>query len=171
MSTTLPTTQEKVMKTDDFIISKTDKSGKITYCNEIFMDMAMRTEAELLGAPHNIIRHPDMPKVVFTLLWEKVNAGDEIFAYVKNLSKDGSFYWVFANITPSYDAQNNIIGFYSVRIKPNPKALETITPLYQRLRDLESSSDSKASQTHLNNILKEKGVSYDEFVITLQADK
>lgn len=169
MSKTPPTTHEKVMKQDDFIISKTDTKGKITYCNEIFMDMAMMSETELLGKPHSIVRHPDMPKVVFKLLWEKVTSGNEIFAYVKNLSKDGSFYWVFANVTASYDDSHKIIGYYSVRIKPNEKALQVIKPLYQKLLSLESSGGIKSSQDYLNDLLHEKGVSYDEFIITIQA--
>ena len=171
MSKTVPTRQERVMKSKDFIISKTDTKGKLTYGNEIFMDMAMMTERELLGKPHSIIRHPDMPKIVFTLLWEHISTGNEIFAYVKNLSKDGSFYWVFANVTPSYDDKNNIIGYHSVRIKPNEKALEVIKPLYAKLLEIEKSQGVEASKEALNEILKEKGVSYDEFIITLQADK
>ena len=169
MSATPPTTREKVMKREDFIVSKTDTKGKITYCNEIFMDMAMMTEAELLGKPHSIVRHPDMPKVIFKLLWETVNSGKEIFAYVKNLSKDGSFYWVYANVTPSYDQNDKIIGYYSVRIKPNPKALDMIKPLYAKLLSLETSGGITSSQAHLDAILKEKGVNYDEFIISIQA--
>ena len=171
MSAPTPSMHERVMKEDDFIISKTDTKGKITYCNEIFMDMSAMTESELLGKPHSIVRHPQMPKVIFKLLWEQVSSGKELFAYVKNLSKDGSFYWVFANITPSFDSQNNIIGFYSVRIKPNEKALEVIKPLYTKLLALELSDGIQASKTYLNNLLKEKGDGYDEFIITLQADK
>ena len=171
MSKTVPTRQERVMKSEDFIISKTDTKGKLTYCNEIFMDMSMMTERELIGKPHSIVRHPDMPKIVFTLLWEHISTGNEIFAYVKNLSKDGSFYWVFANVTPSYDDKNNIIGYHSVRIKPNEKALEVIKPLYAKLLEIEKSQGVEASKEALNEILKEKGVSYDEFIITLQADK
>ncbi len=135
------------------------------------MDMAMRSEAELLGKPHSIIRHPDMPKLIFKLLWEQISSGKEIFAYVKNLAKDGSFYWVFANVTPSYDMQHNIIGFYSVRIKPNEKALEVIKPLYAKLLEHEVSGGIEASQAYLNDLLKEKGVGYDAFIITIQADK
>jgi len=169
MSKTRPTTHERVMNKEDFIISKTDTKGKITYCNEIFMDMSMMSEEELLGKAHSIVRHPDMPKVIFKLLWEKVTSGKEIFAYVKNLSKDGSFYWVLANVTPSYDNSHKIIGYYSVRIKPNEEALAVIKPLYQKLLSLESSGGIKSSQEYLTNLLNEKGVSYDEFIITLQA--
>ncbi len=168
MSKIPPTGQERVMKQDDFIISKTDTKGRITYCNEIFMDMAMMTEAELLGKPHSIVRHPDMPKVVFKLLWEQVSAGKEIFAYVKNLSKDGSFYWVYANVTPSFDKNDTIIGYYSVRIKPSNSALDIIKPLYQKLLEIENSQGLVASEKYLQTVLKEKGVSYDEFIIQIQ---
>lgn len=164
-------TQERSMNIDDFIISKTDKAGKLTYCNETFMDMAMMSEHELLGKPHSIVRHPDMPKVVFKLLWEKITQGKEVFAYVKNLAKDGSCYWVFANVTPSYNNRNQIIGYYSVRIKPNDKALEIIKPLYQTLREKEKQAGIDASEKYLQNLLQEKGVNYDEFIITIQAEK
>ncbi len=169
MSMPMPSNQELIMKDDDFIISKTDKQGKITYCNEIFMQMAQMKENDLLGKPHNIIRHPDMPKIIFKLLWEHIQNGQEIFAYVKNKTATGGFYWVYANVTPSYDFNNNIIGYYSVRIKPKPQALEIIKPLYEKLKSLESSGGVSASEAHLNDLLKDKGVSYDEFIISIQA--
>jgi len=168
MSVAMQPAYEKVMAEDDFIVSKTDTKGKITYCNEIFMDMAGAVESELLGKPHNIVRHPDMPKAVFKLLWERVQSGKEIFAYVKNKSFDGAYYWVYANVTPSYDERGNIIGYYSVRIKPNQKALEIIKPIYQKMLDIERSRGMDASYKYLMDLLKEKGVSYDEFIISIQ---
>ena len=72
MSAPIPNNRERTMNEDDFIVSKTDLKGKITYCNEIFMQMANLPESELLGKPHNIVRHPDMPTVVFKLLWDYV---------------------------------------------------------------------------------------------------
>ncbi len=169
MSKPIPTNQERVMNVDDFIVSKTNLKGHITYCNEIFMEMAAMTEEELLGKPHNIVRHPEMPKAVFKLLWNYVQNGKEIFAYVKNLSADGSFYWVYANVTPSYDHNHNIIGYYSIRIKPNPAALEIIKPLYAKMLEIEKSEGVDASVNYLANVLKEKGVSsYDEFIINIQ---
>lgn len=169
MSAPMPSNRERIMQVDDFIVSKTDTKGRITYCNEIFMEMAQMEESELLGKPHNIVRHPDMPKVVFKLLWEYIQSGREIFAYVKNLSADGSYYWVCANVTPSYDINRNIIGYYSVRIKPSDKALEVIKPLYEKLKSLETGGGITASETYLNNLLNEKGVNYDEFIVSLQA--
>jgi len=164
-----PIAHERVMQENDFIISKTDTRGKITYCNEIFMDMSAMTESELLGKPHSIVRHPEMPKIIFKKLWEQVSSSKEIFAYVKNLAKDGSFYWVFANVTPSFDKNDNIIGYYSVRIKPSASSLDVIKSLYSKLSDLESTGGMKASGDYLNNLLKEKGVNYDEYIISLQA--
>ena len=168
MSVAMNGSYEKVMRAEDFIVSKTDTKGKITYCNEIFMDMAGASESELLGKPHNIVRHPDMPRAVFKLLWDRVTNGEEIFAYVKNRSFDGAYYWVYANVTPSYDERGNIIGYYSVRIKPNERALEIIKPLYQKMVDLEHSGGMEASTKYLMDLLKEKGVTYDEFIINIQ---
>ena len=168
MSVAMQSTYEKVMQENDFIVSKTDTKGKLTYCNEIFMDMAGATEAELLGKPHNIVRHPDMPKAVFKLLWDRVQSGKEIFAYVKNKSFDGGYYWVYANVTPSFDENGNTIGYYSVRIKPNPQALEVIKDVYAKMLSLESSGGVAASTKYLMDFIKEKGVSYDEFIISIQ---
>ncbi|RUM65533.1 MAG: PAS sensor protein [Sulfurospirillum sp.] len=169
MSKPMPTQHERVMKDDDFIVSKTDLNGHITYCNEIFMQMANMSEEQLLGKPHSIVRHPDMPKAVFKLLWDYVKSGKEIFAYVKNLSADGGYYWVYANVTPSYDHSGNIIGYYSVRIKPSQKALDIIKPLYEKMLSIENSQGVDASIDYLTNLLKEKGVSsYDEFIIQIQ---
>jgi len=170
MSVMTTSTYEKVLKADDFIISKTDTKGRITYCNEIFMDMAGAVESELIGKPHNIVRNPDMPKAVFKLLWDRVQNKEEIFAYVVNRSFDGAFYWVYANVTPSLDSTGNIIGYYSVRIKPNERALEVIKPLYAKMVELEHAGGINASEEYLEKLLKEKGVSYDEFIISIQAN-
>ena len=128
----------------------------------------MELNNEVLGKPHNIIRHPDMPRAVFKLLWERIKNKEEIFAYVKNKSFDGGYYWVFANITTSLDVQNNPVGYYSVRRKPNPKAIEIIEPIYQKLLSVEKSGGMDASMKFLTDFLKEKNLSYDEFVNNLQ---
>jgi len=156
------------MKENDFIVSKTDTKGRLTYVNKIFMDMAEYTEEELLGKPHNIIRHPDMPKAVFKLLWDYVQRGEEIFAFVLNKTKKGNDYWVYANITPSFDEHKNIIGYYSVRRRPNPKAIEILKPVYKQMKDAERSGGVDAGVKVLTDILKEKGVGYNEFIIDIQ---
>ena len=160
--------REKVMKKDDFIVSKTDLKGKITYCNEIFMEFAGFSEKELLGQPHNIIRHPDMPRIVFKLLWDRIKNREEIFAYVKNKRSDGGYYWVYANITASVDANNNIIGYYSVRRKPTDSALNIIKNLYITLLEKERSGGMEASGLYLSKLLEKEGLNYNEFINSLQ---
>jgi len=156
------------LKEDDFIVSKTDLKGRITYTNKIFIEMSEYRESELLGKPHNILRHPDMPKAIFKYLWETITQKKELFAFIVNKTKESNAYWVYANVTASLDEKGNIIGYYSVRRKPNPKALEVIIPLYKKMIDVEKSSGVDASFKILTDILKEKGVSYDEYIISLQ---
>lgn len=158
----------KEMKKNDFIVSKTDLKGRITYVNKIFMDMGEYSEEELLGKPHSIIRHPDMPKAVFKLLWDKIAQKEEIFAYVINRTKNGNDYWVYANVTASLDESGKVVGYYSVRRRPNPKAIEIIKPLYAKMLEAEKRSGVEASTKVLTDALHEKGVSYDEFIISIQ---
>jgi PAS domain S-box-containing protein len=158
----------KELRENDFIVSKTDTKGRITYVNKIFIDMAGYTEEELLGKPHNIIRHPDMPKAIFKLLWDMIQNKEEIFAYVLNDTKEDDSYWVYANITPSFDERGNVIGYYSVRRKPTKEALDIIIPLYKKMLQAEKSSGVSASTKLLTDLLSEKGVQYNEFIISLQ---
>jgi len=156
------------IKDNDFIISKTDLKGRITYVNKIFMDLAEYSESELLGKPHNIVRHPDMPRAIFKLLWDRIQNKKEIFAYVINKTKNKNDYWVFANVTASLDSRGNIVGYYSVRRKPNPQALEIIKPLYAKMIQAEKSGGINASDKILNDVLKHEGVDYDEYIISIQ---
>lgn len=163
-----PNGSEKVLSSDDFIVSKTDKSGKIIYGNRIFIEISGYTEEELLGKPHSLLRHPDMPKVIFGFLWERILAKKEIFAYVKNLCKDGSYYWVYANVTATLNEQGEIRDFHSARRKPSSKAMSVIPNLYAELLACEKRGGIEASKIYLSKLLDEKGVDYDEFVLTLQ---
>jgi len=166
-----PTTVEKVMREDDFIVSMTDPKGRLTYGNRIFIEFSGYSEAELLGSQHNIVRHPDMPRAVFKLLWDKISNKEECFAYVKNLSKDGSFYWVFTNVTPTFDPSGNVTGYFSVRRKPKLSGIEAVTPLYAAMVEAERKAGAanaiEASTKILLDLLKEKGMSYDELVLAI----
>ncbi len=152
---------------EEFIVSKTDLNGKITYGNDLFIKMSGYSELELIDQPHNILRHPDMPAIVFKLLWNQIRSGKEIFAYVKNKTKNGDFYWVFAHVTPSFDSNRKISNFHSVRRKPSINALAVIKPLYAALLQKEKSLGVAASEEMLNQLLKDKGMSYDEFILSL----
>lgn len=168
----VPTQVERILADNEFIISKTDTKGKITYGNRKFNDYSGFSEKELLGVQHNIVRHPDMPRAVFKLLWDEVQAGKEVFAFVKNLSKDGSFYWVHANVTPSYDTNGKIVGYFSVRRKPNRNALPKVADLYQKMLAAERQAGARdaidASTQILVKALESANLSYEEWVLKLQ---
>ena len=146
--------KEKILSENDFIVSKTDTKGFITYCNRIFVEMAAWNRFELIGANHNIIRHPDMPKIAFKILWNLIQNKKEFFGFVKNLRKDGEFYWVFAYITPDLDLNGNIIGYTSFRKKPSRKGIEFLTPIYKQLVEAEKNGGISASYELLKKILK-----------------
>ncbi|MEJ5168040.1 MAG: PAS domain-containing protein [Arcobacteraceae bacterium] len=164
----VPNNKEFVLNRNDFIVSKTDTKGIITYGNKIFIEMSGYQEEELLGKNHNLIRHPDMPRIAFKMAWEMIQNKQEFFGFVKNLRKDGGYYWVWANITPDFDTNGNIIGYTSVRRKPNPKALEIIIPIYKKLLEAEKSGGMDSSKTILINLLEEKNMEYNELIIALQ---
>lgn len=158
---------ELTFSDSEIIVSKTDTKGKLTYGNELFLKLAGYDEKDILGKPHSIVRHPDMPKVIFKLLWDYIRAGKEIYAYVVNKSNNGDFYWVLANVTPSYDANKKIIGYYSVRRKPTPEAMAIIKPLYKQLLAAEKKGGIGASETLLNELIKKNGGRYDQFILSI----
>lgn len=163
-----PTKNEKFFASDEVIVSKTDTKGNITYGNQLFISLSGYSEIDLLGQPHSIIRHPDMPRLIFKALWDTISTGKEINAYVINLARDGSLYWVFANVTPSFDENMNVIGYYSVRRKPNPRAIDIIRPFYESLKKAEAIGGTHESTKELLKLLKSKNMSYEELVYYLQ---
>ena len=152
-----------------FIVCKTDLKGKITYGNDLFIEISGYSEKELIGAPHSILRHADMPRAVFKLLWDRIQSGNEVFAYVKNRAKSGKFYWVHAYVTPIVDSRKNqIIGYHSVRRSPSKKGVEIVEPLYRKMLDAEKIGGIQASAALLNTTLSQLKVSYDEFVLSYE---
>lgn len=168
--------EEVTLADDEFIVSKTDLRGHLIYVNRVFMKMAQLSEDQLLTVNHNIIRHPDMPKGVYKLLWTTIKKGQEFFGYVKNFRGDGRYYWVFANITAEYDTNGKISGYLSVRRKPPAAAIATITPIYQQMLQIEKSAASnkmaeEKSIEFLQQQLESMKVSYQDFVINLFTGK
>lgn len=167
-----PIDVERTFPEDEIIVSKTDLKGIITYANRTFLEVAMYTEPEILGKPHNIIRHPDMPRCVFKLLWDTIQNGEEIFAYVKNMSKNGAFYWVFAHVTPTFDSAERIIGFHSNRRRPDRHQIELVDALYRRMKQEEDSHiDWREGMAAATDILLQavaaKNMQYDEFILSI----
>ncbi len=168
----IPNNNERRLGDNDFIVSKTDTKGRITYANRIFMEIAGFCEAELLGVQHNIIRHPDMPRGVFRFMWNTIKAGDEFFGFAKNLCADGGYYWVFANITPNYDKDGKLQGYYSVRRKPPQSAIDTLFPIYKKMLAIEKQCSAKEAPDkalqYLFDVVNQAGArDYNSLVLSL----
>lgn len=168
----VPTGRETSFGEDEIIVSKTDLKGRIVYCNKVFIRVAGYREADLIGAPHSIIRHPDMPRTVFKLLWDTIAAKREIFAYVLNMDSRGDGYWVLAHVTPSLSDRGEIVGYHSNRRKPRADAVDKIRGLYRDLLAIERAPPSRkdgivAAEDELVTRLNQMKLEYDEFVLSL----
>ena len=115
------------------LISETDTKGIITYGNRKFFEMTGYSKEEILGKPHNILRHPDMPKAAFNEMWKTVQSGTIWEGYVKNLRKDGKFYWVIVNIVPKLNESGKIIGFIASRKVPDKQKLKSVEQNYKEM--------------------------------------
>ncbi|WP_457644271.1 PAS domain-containing protein [Persephonella sp.] len=160
-----PKNIESVFSPDEMFFSTTDLKGIILSGNDIFIRVSKYSKEELIGKPHNIIRHPDMPRIVFKLLWDYIQSGKPIVAYVKNMAKDGSYYWVLATVLPIFDSDGNIEKYLSIRIKPTTQFFENIPKVYAELLEVEKSGGMDASFQRLQEILKSLGYkTYDSFM-------
>jgi PAS domain S-box-containing protein len=167
-----PTGVERVLGDNELIVTKTDPRGVLTYANEVFLRISALTEDETIGQPHNLIRHPDMPRAIFKLLWDTLGRQQEVFAYIVNLATDGAHYWVFAHVTPSTDAHGRLVGHHSSRRRPEPGPVAEIRKIYAAVRAEESRHQSSpaaldAGWAKLQELLSTRGQTYDEFVWSL----
>lgn len=128
---------------NQIIVSKTDTQSIITYCNATFISISGYQESELIGQPHNIIRHPEMPKGVYKMLWQTIAKQEEFFGLVKNRCKNGDYYWAFANISASLDTNGKTIGYYSVRRKPTENLINLLAPIYENMLKIEQQQSDK----------------------------
>ena len=163
-----PTDVEHPVTSVDIIVSKGDEKGDITYANPIFFKLAGYTQAELLEKPHSLIRHPDMPKIIFKYLWDNLKAGNDVKAFVKNLRKDGGFYWVFAHVRVATNPDGSFRNYVSTRKAMSSSARAVIEPLYKELLAAEQSGGMEASLPVLEAFLKENGASLDTFNDAMQ---
>ncbi|NPA13072.1 MAG: PAS domain-containing protein, partial [Aquificae bacterium] len=160
-----PKNMESPFKPDEMFFSMTDLKGIILSGNEVFYRVSKYSREELIGAPHNIIRHPDMPRIVFKLLWDYIQSGKPIVAYVKNMAKDGSYYWVLATVMPLKDENGQIVKYISIRIKPTTELLDVVSKLYKELLEEEKKGGMDASYKKLMEALNSLGFkSYDDFM-------
>jgi len=156
---------ESPFENDEIFFSTTDLKGIINSGNDVFARVSKYPIEEMIGKPHNIVRHPDMPKVVFKLLWDYIQRGKPIVAYVKNMAKDGSYYWVLAVVSPLFNEEGEVYRYISIRIKPTSDFFKTIQKLYKELIKAEYLGGIEESKTLLEQKLKELGFdSYDDFM-------
>lgn len=158
-----PTDVEHEVKTVDIVVSRGDEEGNITYANPIFFKLAGYTQGELLDRPHSVIRHPDMPKIIFKYLWDRLKSGQDVMAFVKNLSKDGGFYWVFAHVRVATNPDGSFRNYVSTRRGMAPSARGVIEPLYKKLLEAEQAGGMEASEKVLEEFLAENGASLATF--------
>lgn len=164
-----PTGEERSFAEDELIVSKTDPRGVITYANDVFLRVGAYTLDEVIGQPHSLIRHPEMPKALFKLLWDTLAARQELFAYIVNLAQDGAHYWVLAHITPSFGPNRQVVGYHSNRRRPSPRAVANVKPLYQQLlqeerRHANGRAAVEASSALLDQLIRERASSYEDFI-------
>jgi PAS domain S-box-containing protein len=170
-----PSGREVFFPASELIVSKTDLKGRLTYANRLFCTIAGYTEAELIGQQHSIMRHPDMPRSVFKLLWDSIEDRREIFAYVKNMAKNGDHYWVFAHVTPSFGADGRICSYHSNRRSPARDIIQkTIAPLYAEVlatehRHANGKDALAAGHKALTDFVASQKVSYDELMFSLKS--
>jgi PAS domain S-box-containing protein len=157
--------KEVVWDKSRVIMSKTDHRGIIEYANEVFVDLCGYEDYELMGQPHSIIRHPDMPKVLFKVLWENLKQGVNFHAVVKNLAKSGRYYWVVTDFESAKNENGEITNYFGRR-RAVPQEIITnhIEPLYKKLLQIEKASGVEYSEKYLIGFLEEKNRSYVEYI-------
>ncbi|MEA1954312.1 MAG: PAS domain-containing protein [Campylobacterota bacterium] len=154
------------------LLSETDARGVITYANENFVELSGYREEELVGSPHNLLRHVDMPKTVFKLLWDSLSIGKPYKAIIQNKRKDGPYYWVYSEYEPLFDKMKKIRGYRSKRYPVPKSAISEVESIYRKLLDLETSKTQKEAEEFLELKLHNDGYhDYSEYVDTLYNKK
>ena len=149
---------EHIVKNVDLIVSKSDAEGNITYVNPIFIKISGYTQGNLLEKPHAILRHPDMPKVIFKYLWKNIKEGKDVIAYVKNLCADGGYYWVLATVKMAKNPDGSFRNYMSTRKCITENAKATISELYKTLLELEKQDGEEASEHAFYAFLEDSNI-------------
>lgn len=156
--------KEIVFSKKKFIVSKTDINGNILFVNKNFCEISGYNEDELIGVSHNVLRHPDMPKAIFFLVWSSLLAGREVSGVVKNLAKSGEYYWVVADFSMKCDETGTIKSLTSFRRSAPTQVIESIEELYETMLNIERKHGMEKSLAYLEAFLEEHELTYDEFL-------
>ena len=153
------------------LISETDVKGTITNVNDVFCAVAHYSASELIGQPHNLIRHPDMPKLIFKLLWDNLKVGNNFVGVVKNLAKTGEYYWVVTDFEMRRDAMGNITHYIGRRKSVPEAAINNyLAPFYESLLKMEKIGGVELSSRFFKNYLTKQGKDYIDFVISIMSE-
>ncbi len=156
--------EEIIFSKKKFIVSKTDLKGHILFINKNFCEISGYSEEELIGVNHNALRHPDMPRSIFYLIWSSLLAGKEVSGVVKNLAKDGRYYWVIADFSPKKDARGTITSLTAFRRAAPDQVISEIEDLYATMLKIEKKHGMEGSLSYLEAFLEEHELSYDDFL-------
>ena len=159
-----PVNEEIIIPDDQVLISVTDPKGIIIETNDIFTKISGYKEEELIGSSHNLIRHPDMPKIMFKIVWDHIMDKENVMAVVKNLAKDGRYYWVVTDFVTQVDADRNVINYTAYRRPVHDRVKQAVEPLYKALCAIEDVAGMKASERFLNDYFEDRDTNYDDMV-------
>jgi PAS domain S-box-containing protein len=163
-----PTNKEIKLNPKKYILSTTDLEGNIIKVNDYFLEVCKYSKEELIGAPHSIVRHPDMPKAIFYLMWQHIQNGQNITAVVKNMAKNGDHYWVITDFEIRRDHDGKINRYMAFRQAAPKKIVRTIEPLYKKLIEIEKADDMEVSVEYLLDFVAGQGTDYNGYIQKLE---
>jgi PAS domain S-box-containing protein len=167
----MPIDEEIKFSKKKVIFSKTDAKGYITFANRNFCSISGYSEEELIGAPHNILRHPDMPRAIFYLVWSSLLRGEPVSGVIKNLAKSGKYYWVVAHFDVKKDKDGNIKSLTALRRSAPQHAIDIMEELYESMLNIEHRHGMEGALSYFEAYLEEKGMNYEEFLNDLSVEK
>jgi len=168
----IPLNKEIILSKGETVISRTDIDGNFLYYNNIFSKISGYEKNELLYLSHAILRHIDMPKSIFFIIWKSLLAGQNTSAIIKNLTKDGNFYWLFTKFIVQKDNHNNILSFLIQGTQATKGSILKIEPLYKELINYERERDVNSAIRELHSFLNRENIAtYNDYVHNITKEK
>jgi len=163
--------KEIKIKANQILFTKTDLKGNIVFGNDTFEKITGFKSDQYIGKPHNIIRHQDMPRTIFKMMWDTIKKGEAFTGIIKNTTIDGDYYWVATDFTMDKDKNGNIIGYEAMRMNISNKAKKEMEELYRRVREIEKSDGMEGAEDYINELLKIQEISFNDYMYKLINEK